>query len=132
MVTKTQLSTNINKDGKIPLDMFFKDIDVTKKKLSEMRDEYKIRRNFIVKSLNDMGLTCHLPRGSFYAFPCIRSTGLTSKEFATRLVNEQKVACIPGSAFGPSGEGFVRCSFATALDQIEKAMERIQKFLLSL
>ena len=102
------------------------------KDTSEMRDEYKIRRNFIVKSFNDMGLTCHLPRGSFYAFPCIRSTGLASKEFATRLVNEQKVACIPGSAFGPSGEGFVRCSFATALDQIEMAMERIQKFLSSL
>jgi aminotransferase len=95
----------------------------------EMREHYKARRNLIVRALNDMGLSCHLPRGSFYAFPCIRSTGLTSKEFAVRLLQEEKVACVPGGAFGPTGEGFVRCCFATALEQIETAMERMGRFV---
>jgi aminotransferase len=94
-----------------------------------MREQYQLRRNLIVKAFNAMGLTCHLPRGSFYAFPCIRSTGLTSKEFAVRLLKEEKVACVPGGAFGPSGEGFLRCCFATALDQIEVATERMARFL---
>ncbi len=94
-----------------------------------MRDQYKLRRNFIVKAFNDIGLTCHLPRGSFYAFPCIKSTGLSSKEFATRLLQEEKVACVPGGAFGPSGEGYLRCCFATALDQIETACERMGRFV---
>ena len=67
---------------------------------AEMRDQYKVRRNFIVNALNEMGLKCHLPRGSFYAFPSIRSTGLTSKEFAVKLLEQEKVACVPGSAFG--------------------------------
>lgn len=97
-----------------------------------MRDQYRARRNFIVKSLNDMGLTCHLPRGSFYAFPCIRSTGLSSKEFAVRLLEKEKIACVPGSAFGVSGEGYLRCCFATALPQIEIAMERMGRFVKSL
>jgi aminotransferase len=95
----------------------------------EMREQYKLRRNFIVNAFNQIGLTCHLPRGSFYAFPCIRSTGLNSKEFALRLLESQKVACVPGSAFGPSGEGFLRCCFATALDRIEIAAERIARFV---
>ena len=94
-----------------------------------MREQYKLRRNFIVKAFNEMGLPCHLPRGSFYAFPCIRSTGLTSKEFAFRLLQEEKVACVPGSAFGPSGEGYLRCCFATALDQIQIATERMAGFV---
>jgi aminotransferase len=94
---------------------------------ASMRDQYKLRRNYIVKSLNDIGLTCHLPRGSFYAFPCIRSTGLSSKEFAIRLLEQEKVACVPGSAFGASGEGYLRCCFATALPQIEVAMERMAR-----
>ncbi|MEW6303581.1 MAG: aminotransferase class I/II-fold pyridoxal phosphate-dependent enzyme [Verrucomicrobiota bacterium] len=94
----------------------------------EMREQYKLRRNFIVKALNDMGLTCHLPRGSFYAFPCIKSTGLSSKDFAVKLLEQEKVACVPGGAFGPSGEGYLRCCFATALDKIEIAMERMAKF----
>jgi aminotransferase len=96
---------------------------------AEMREQYKMRRNFIVKSLNDMGLSCHLPRGSFYAFPNITSTGLSSKDFAIRLLNEEKVACVPGGAFGPSGEGFLRCCFATAFDQIQVAMDRTAKFV---
>ena len=93
-----------------------------------MRDQYKLRRNFIVKAFNDMGLKCHLPRGSFYAFPNITSTRLTSKDFAVRLLQEEKVACVPGSAFGPSGEGFLRCCFATSLEQIQVACERMTKF----
>jgi len=94
-----------------------------------MREQYRLRRNFIVNSYNEMGLTCHLPRGSFYAFPCIRSTGLSSKDFATRLVEEEKVACVPGTAFGPSGEGYLRCCFATSMDQIQEAIERTARFL---
>ncbi len=94
-----------------------------------MRDQYLARRNFIVQAFNEMGLDCHLPRGSFYAFPSIQSTGLTSKEFAVQLLNETKVACVPGTAFGESGEGFLRCCFATSLSQIEEAMERMAAFL---
>lgn len=96
---------------------------------AEMREHYKLRRNFIVKAFNNMGLACHLPRGSFYAFPCIRSTGLSSKEFAFRLLQEEKVACVPGAAFGPSGEGYLRCCFATAIDQIQVAADRIARFV---
>jgi aminotransferase len=96
---------------------------------AEMREQYRVRRNFIVNALNQMGLTCHLPRGSFYAFPCIRSTGLDSKQFALQLLEAEKVACVPGSAFGPSGEGYLRCCFATALDKIEEATERMARFV---
>jgi aminotransferase len=94
----------------------------------EMRDQYKLRRNYIVAALNSMGLKCHSPRGSFYAFPNIESTGLTSKEFATRLLKE-KVAAVPGSAFGTCGEGFLRCCFATSLEQIQVATERMANFV---
>jgi aminotransferase len=95
----------------------------------EMREQYKLRRNFIVHAFNEMGLKCHLPRGSFYAFPNIASTGLGSKEFAVRLLHEEKVACVPGSAFGVSGEGFLRCCFATSLEQIQVACERMARFV---
>jgi aminotransferase len=95
----------------------------------EMREQYRVRRNFIVNAFNDMGLPCLLPRGSFYAFPNIRATGLDSKQFALQLLESEKVACVPGSAFGPSGEGFVRCCFATALDRIEEAAERLARFV---
>jgi aminotransferase len=95
---------------------------------AEMREQYRVRRNFIVNSFNQIGLPCRLPRGSFYAFPCIRPTGLDSKQFALRLLESEKVACVPGVAFGPSGEGFVRCCFATALDRIEEATGRIARF----
>lgn len=94
-----------------------------------MRDEYGRRRNFIVKSFNEAGLSCHLPRGAFYAFPCIRSTGLGSKDFAFRFLQEEKVAAVPGSAFGPSGEGYLRCCYATSFEQIETAMERMKRFV---
>jgi aspartate/methionine/tyrosine aminotransferase len=95
----------------------------------EMRDQYLMRRNYIVGSLNELGLTCHLPRGSFYAFPSIASTGLTSREFAVGLLQEEKVACVPGGAFGACGESYVRCCFATAFDQIQTAMDRMGRFV---
>jgi aminotransferase len=95
----------------------------------EMREQYRARRNFIVSAFNEMGLPCQLPRGSFYAFPCIQSTGLSSKDFARQLLEAEKVACVPGSAFGPTGEGYLRCCFATALDRIEVAVERMARFV---
>ena len=95
----------------------------------EMREQYKLRRNFIVAAFNQIGLKCHLPRGSFYAFPCIQSTKLSSKEFAVKLLEEEKVACVPGIAFGPSGEGYLRCCFATSLEQIQIATERMANFV---
>lgn len=94
-----------------------------------MRDQYRLRRNYIVKAFNDMGLRCHLPRGSFYAFPDVTSTGLSSKEFAVKLLEQEKVACVPGGAFGPTGEGFLRCCFAASLERIEQACERMQRFV---
>ena len=96
---------------------------------AEMREQYRARRNFIVDAFNEMGLSCHLPRGSFYAFPSIKRTGLRSKEFAVKLLEQEKVACVPGSAFGPGGEGYLRCCFATALDQIEVATDRMSRFV---
>jgi len=95
----------------------------------EMRAEYEQRRNVIVKRLNEMGLDCFMPRGAFYVFPCIRKSGLTSHEFATRLLQKKKVAVVPGTAFGACGEGFVRCAYATSLEDIETAMIRIREFL---
>jgi aminotransferase len=97
--------------------------------VAHMREKYELRRNFIVSALNEMGLRCHLPHGAFYVFPEIRSTGLSSRDFAMRLLEEEKVAVVPGPAFGPSGEGFVRCSYATSLDQIKIAMERMASFV---
>lgn len=95
----------------------------------EMREHYRTRRNYFVKALNEMGLTCHFPKGSFYAFPSVRSTGLSSKDFALQLLQEEKVACVPGTAFGPCGEGFLRCCFATSIDRIEMAVERMARFV---
>ena len=97
--------------------------------VASMRREYERRRNFIARALNDMGLECLKPKGSFYVFPKITSTGLTSREFSMRLLHEHKVAVVPGTAFGPVGEGHVRCSFATGLDQIKTAMERMAVFV---
>ncbi|MGA3181608.1 MAG: aminotransferase class I/II-fold pyridoxal phosphate-dependent enzyme [Verrucomicrobiota bacterium] len=95
----------------------------------DMREHYRARRNFIVSAFNEMGLPCHLPRGSFYAFPSIQSTGLNSKDFARKLLEAEKVACVPGGAFGPTGEGYLRCCFATALHRIEIAVERMARFV---
>ena len=94
-----------------------------------MRREYEHRRNYIVRSFNELGLACFQPFGSFYVFPNITTSGVTSREFSLGLLNKQKVACVPGTAFGPSGEGFVRCCYATSLDQIKTAIARIADFL---
>ncbi len=98
----------------------------------EMHREYEQRRNVIVKRLNELGLPCLLPRGAFYVFPRISGTGLTSDAFARRLLKEQRVAVVPGTAFGACGEGYVRCAYATGLDDIEEAMRRIGRFLATL
>jgi len=90
---------------------------------------YDRRRRLMVENLNDMGLECFEPRGAFYVFPSIRHTGLSSDEFCTRLLMEHKVACVPGTAFGASGEGFVRCSYATSLDNLTEALKRIRAFV---
>lgn len=100
--------------------------------IAEMRDSYHLRRNFIVASLNEMGLDCFMPRGAFYVFPSIQATGLSSKEFAMRLLNEHNVACVPGGAFGACGEGFLRCAYATGMEQLKEAMDRMGKFVQSL
>jgi len=97
--------------------------------MERMREEYRLRRNLIVTSLNEAGIPCHLPKGAFYVFPDIRGTGMTSRDFALQLLEEKKVAVVPGTAFGPSGEGYVRCSYATALDQIKIAVSRISDFV---
>jgi len=97
--------------------------------MERMRDEYRLRRNFIVSSLNDAGIPCHLPKGAFYVFPDISGTGLTSREFSLKLLETKNVAVVPGTAFGPCGEGYVRCSYATAMDQIKIAVERIAEFV---
>jgi aminotransferase len=97
-----------------------------------MRDSYHQRRDFVVKRLREIGLDCHLPGGAFYVFPDIRKTGLTSKEFALGLLEAEGVAAVPGSAFGPSGEGFLRCCYATAFADLRTAMDKIERFLQAL
>jgi aminotransferase len=95
----------------------------------KMRDEYRLRRDLIVKGFNDMGLKCFMPQGAFYVFPDIRSTGKTSMDFAKDLLEAQNVAVVPGTAFGASGEGFIRCSYATARKEIEAALTKIAAFV---
>ncbi|WP_435921892.1 aminotransferase class I/II-fold pyridoxal phosphate-dependent enzyme [Paenibacillus sp. DYY-L-2] len=95
----------------------------------QMIDSYNQRRRLIVQGLRDIGLTCHEPQGAFYAFPSIQSTGLTSDDFATRLLIEAKVAAVPGNVFGAGGEGFLRCSYATSVSQISEALDRMGQFI---
>lgn len=97
-----------------------------------MVDEYNKRRRYVVNAFNEMGLTCFEPKGAFYAFPSIKSTGLTSEEFAHRLLMEKKVAVIPGNAFGESGEGYIRCCYAYSIDELKEALGRIKEFVESL
>lgn len=94
-----------------------------------MVESYNQRRRLVVRGFEEMGLSCHEPQGAFYAFPSITSTGLTSEEFAERLVFEAKVAVVPGNVFGRGGEGFVRCSYATSVAQLNEALERIHDFV---
>lgn len=95
----------------------------------EMRAEYDTRRRWLVKALNDIGLPCFEPEGAFYVFPSIRSTGLSSEEFCTKLLFSKKVAVVPGTAFGDSGEGFVRISYSYSVDHLREALHRIEQFL---
>ena len=97
--------------------------------IETMRDEYNRRRRYVVKALNEMGLTCFEPRGAFYVFPSIQISGLTSEEFCERLLHEKEIAIVPGDAFGSSGEGFARISYAYSVEHLETAMRRIRAFL---
>ena len=97
--------------------------------VANMLEEYDARRKIIVQSFNDLGLECREPKGAFYAFPCIKSTGLTSEEFCQRLLYSKKVALVPGDAFGASGEGFVRASYCYSLNHIKEALTRVGEFL---
>jgi aminotransferase len=97
--------------------------------VERMVKEYDQRRRVIVKGLNEIGLACFEPKGAFYAFPSIGITGLSSEEFAERLLLEERVAVVPGSAFGQCGEGHVRCCYATSLEDIEEALRRMGRFV---
>ena len=100
-----------------------------KKDVLQMKSEYLKRRNFITSRFNDIGMPCHLPEGAFYVFPDISRTGLTSKEFAMQLLTKEKVAVVPGRAFGEAGENHLRCSYATSMDNIKESLIRIERFL---
>jgi aminotransferase len=95
----------------------------------EMREQYRLRRNFLVQKFREMGLPCFEPRGAFYLFVGIKPTGKSSHDFAFGLLKQEQVAVVPGTAFGPGGEGYVRCSYATSMEQLEIAVERIARFI---
>ena len=97
--------------------------------VKEMREAYNQRRRYLVNAFREMGLECFEPFGAFYVFPCIKEFGMTSDEFATRFLEEEKVAAVPGTAFGDSGEGFLRISYAYSLDNLKIAMERFKRFV---
>ena len=97
--------------------------------VEKMRTAYDQRRNFLMKAFKDMGLQCFEPFGAFYAFPCIKEFGMTSDEFATRLLKEEKLAVVPGTAFGDSGEGFLRISYAYSIDDLKEGLDRINRFI---
>jgi len=97
--------------------------------IAEMREEYNQRRRYLVNKLREMGFDCFEPKGAFYVFPSIKKFGLSSEEFCEKLLMEEKVMVVPGNAFGLSGEGFIRISYAYSLDQLKKAMERINNFV---
>ena len=100
--------------------------------IEKMRDEYDMRRRLVVGSLNEMGLETFTPEGAFYAFPCIRSTGLSSEDFCTRLLRSKHVALVPGSAFGESGEGYVRLSYSYSIKHLKEALKLIKEFITEL
>ena len=99
------------------------------KEVSDMREEYKIRRNFVVNELNDMGLKCFMPEGAFYAFPSVKSLGMDGDEFAAKLLDEENVAVVPGSALGNSGKDYIRISYAYSLKNLSAALSKIRKFV---
>ena len=100
--------------------------------VAAMREEYNGRRRYLLHRFKEMGLSCFEPFGAFYVFPCIKEFGMTSEEFATKLLNQQKLAVVPGTAFGDCGEGFVRISYAYSLDNLKKAMNRMEAFITDL
>jgi len=100
--------------------------------MNEMRESYHHRRDFTVQRLNEMGIDCHAPGGAFYVFPDISQTGLSSKLFATQLLEAENVAAVPGDAFGEAGEGFLRCCYATSFDELKVAMNKMERFVGSL
>jgi len=100
--------------------------------VAQMKEEYDGRRRYLLHRFKEMGLECFEPYGAFYMFPSIRKFGMTSEEFATKLLEAEKVAVVPGTAFGASGEGFIRISYAYSLDDLKKALERIEKFIVTL
>lgn len=102
------------------------------KDVEEMRKAYNQRRRFLMNAFKEMGLECFEPYGAFYVFPCIKEFGMTSEEFATRFLQEEKVALVPGTAFGDCGEGFLRISYAYSMDNLRIAMERLKRFVLKL
>ena len=97
--------------------------------IAEMVGEYRRRRNYVAAAFADMGLECHRPLGAFYAFPSVAKFGLSARDFAFKLLREERVAVVPGTAFGACGEGFVRCAYATSLENIKEAMSRMRKFI---
>ena len=94
-----------------------------------MREAFDSRRKFIVNGFRNIGMDCFEPLGAFYVFPSIKKSGLTSEEFCSKLLYEEKVAVVPGTAFGDCGEGFIRCSYAYSIDNIKEALKRIGKFM---
>jgi aminotransferase len=102
------------------------------KVVREMREEYNRRRLFMINAFNKMGLTCFEPKGAFYVFPCVKSTGLTGDEFATKLLQDQKVAVVPGSAFGEFGKYYIRCSYAYSMKNLTTALDKIAEFVKNL
>ncbi|MDO6846673.1 aminotransferase [Priestia megaterium] len=97
--------------------------------VEEMRKSYRRRRNYMVKSLNQIGLECHSPGGAFYVFPSIKKTGMSSEEFAEQLLLEERVAVVPGNVFGKGGEGHIRCSYASSMESLEESIKRISRFV---
>ena len=97
-----------------------------------MKAAYHERRDFLVESLNEMGIDCHSPGGAFYVFPDISKFGLSSQEFAIKLLEAEQVAAVPGTAFGKCGEGFLRCCYATGIDDLKEAMIRLKRFISTL
>lgn len=97
--------------------------------VAEMRESFDSRRKFVVNGFRSIGMDCFEPLGAFYVFPSIQKSGLTSEEFCSRLLYEEKVAVVPGTAFGDCGEGFIRCSYAYSIDNIKEALRRIEKFM---
>ena len=99
------------------------------KDVEGMREAYNQRRRFLINAFREMGIECFEPYGAFYVFPCIKEFGMTSEEFATRFLKEERVAAVPGSAFGASGEGYLRISYAYSIENLKIAMERFKNFV---